>query len=128
MKRIIFWFGIYDLIAGTTMYFPQLWEPLGVVFPEPAVWSQFIAILIIYWGLVSVWSSRNLRARATIMYWQCLIRMVSPILFGYWVIFGGMAAVLAGIGIFDLIFGLVVIFGLPKMLGTTHAELFRDAV
>ncbi len=128
MKRIVFWFGIYDVIAGTTLFFPQLWEPLGLVFPKVALWNQFIAILIIYWGLVSVWSSWNLRARATIMYWQCLIRMVSPILFGYWVIFGGVSAVWAGIGIIDLIFGLVVIFGLPKTLDTTHAKLFRDAV
>ena len=62
------------------------------------------------------------------MYWQGLVRIASPIMFGYWVIFGGMAAVLAGIGIIDLIFGLVVIFGLPKTPDTTHAKLFRDDV
>lgn len=128
MRKFVFWTGIYNIVAGISFLFPRMVSLLGVKLPESNFWVWFAAAAAIYLGIVLVLSSRNLAARASLVYWEGILRVAAFLLFGGFGFLGDLGIVVGILGIVDLLIGLVYLIGLPKTLNTTAANLLLDRV
>ena len=126
MRKFVFWTGIYDVVMAVTLSCPWVVKLFGVKLPESLFWLWFAAALVVYLGIVLVLASRNMSARASLIYWEGVLRIVGFFLlagFGY---FGGLGFIFVLIGIIDLVVGLVYLIGLPKVLKTSAMNLLLD--
>jgi hypothetical protein len=71
--------------------------------------------------------SRNLRARASIVYWEGILRIGLFLLLAGYGFFGGIGIAMAFVGIVDLIIGLGYVFGLPRSLNLSAMDLLKDS-
>ena len=126
MKKFVFWTGIYDIVMAGTISCPWVAKMLGVPLPESYFWLWFAAALVIYLGVVLVISSRNMKARAPVIYWEGILRLVGFVLMAGFGIFGGLGLAVTLLGVVDLIIGLVYLFGLPKALKTPAMNILLD--
>jgi hypothetical protein len=99
---------------------------LGIKLPPSNFWLWFPAALIIFVGIVLILCSRNLSARAPIVYWEAILRIVGFLVLGGFGFFGGFGIILGILGIVDLVIGLIYFIGLPISLGTNAANLLFD--
>lgn len=128
MRRFIFWTGIYNIVAGGSFYFPTLVSLLGIKIPESNFWLWVPATTFVYLGIVLVLCSRNLAARAPIVYWEGILRIVGFFvftIFGFW---GDIGLLVGVLGIVELLIGVVYLIGLPKVLNTTAVNLLLDRI
>ncbi|MCX6001165.1 MAG: hypothetical protein NTY79_01310, partial [Chloroflexi bacterium] len=86
----------------------------------------FSAALVIYLGIVLVISSMNMKARAPVIYWEGILRIVGFFLMAGFGLFGGLGPAVALLGVVDLVIGLVYLVGLPKALNTTAMNILLD--
>jgi len=128
MKKFVFWTGIYNVVAGISFLFPGIASLLGVKLPESNFWVWFAAAAVIYLGIALVLCSRNLAARASLVYWEGILRVAAFFLFGGFGFLGDLGIGIGVLGIVDLLIGLVYLIGLPKALNTTAANLLLDRV
>ena len=126
MQRFVFWTGVYDIVMGITLSCPWIVDSLGVKPPPSNFWLWLPAILVIYLGILLVLSSRNLAARASLVYWEGILRIGGFIVFGGFGFLGDLGIMVGVIGIIDLAIGLVYLIGLPKALKTTSSGLLLD--
>jgi len=128
MQKFIFWTGVYNVVAGFTFLFPRIALFLGVTLPDSNVWVWTVAVAIIYLGIAMIMSSRDLKNRATFVYWEGLLRLVAFLLFSGFGFFGGLGTIMGILGIVDLFIGIVYLMGLPKALHVSPKELLFDQV
>jgi len=128
MQKFVFWTGVYNAIAGFTFLFPGFATRLGVTLPASNVWVWTVAVAIIYLGVALILCSRDLKNRATFVYWEGLLRLVAFFLFAGFGFFGDLGTIMGILGIGDLVIGLVYLIGLPKALQASPAELLFDRV
>ncbi len=126
MKKFVFWTGIYDIVMAGTISCPWVVKMLGVPLPESYFWLWFAAALVIYLGVVLVIASRNMKARAPLIYWEGILRVVGFVLMAGFGLFGGLGLAVTLLGAMDLIIGLVYLVGLPKALNTTPLNILLD--
>ena len=127
MKKFVFWTGVYNILIGLGFLFPPLVDFLGVPTPESGFWVQFSAIIVIYLGLLLILCSRSLRSRASIVYWEGILRIVAFFLLAGYGFFGGLGISMALVGVVDLVIGLIYVFGLPRSLGVKGSQLLLDS-
>jgi len=128
MRKFIFWTGVYNIIVGLGFLFPGFVNLLGVKLPMSNFWLWFPAVTVIYLGIILILCSRNLTARASLVYWEGILRIAGFLLlagFGFW---GGFGIIIGALGIVDLLIGLVYLIGLPKALNNTAANVLLDRV
>jgi hypothetical protein len=127
MKNFVFWTGVYNILLGLGFLFPPLVEFLGVPVPKSGVWVQLPATMVIYLGIVLILCSRSLRSRASIVYWEGILRIVVFFLLAGYGFFGDLGISMALVGTVDLVIGLIYVFGLPKLFGVKGAQLLLDS-
>jgi len=81
MKKFVFWTGVYNIFLGAGFLIPAIPKSLGIQLPISNFWLWLVAVLVIYLGLLLVLCSRNLKTRATIVYWEGVLRVIA---FFYW--------------------------------------------
>jgi len=113
MSSFVFWTGIYNAGLASFLLFPPLYRPLGLNVCSP-VWAWLVAGFLGFTSAVLVLSSRDLPRRATLVYWEAILRFVAALIL--------MPAGLWG----DIMIGLVYVFGLTKELGASHEDLLLD--
>ncbi|MFQ5899039.1 MAG: hypothetical protein ACE5JN_12460 [Candidatus Methylomirabilia bacterium] len=128
MAAFVFWTGIYNIVAAISFFFPRFLHMLRIQTPGSVFWTELIAVVVIYLGIVLILCSRKLAARASIVYWEGYTRVMAFLLMAWFGFFGGIGFLVGILGIIDLVFGLVYIFGLPSALNTTHGKLLLDGV
>jgi hypothetical protein len=128
MKKFVFWTGVYNIVLGLGFVFPPLVDFLQVPAPKAGVWVTLAAIMVIYLGILLIICSRNLRARASIVFWEGILRIVLFFLLAGYGFFGGLGIAMAFVGIVDLVIGLIYVFGLPRSLDVKAGELLMDSV
>ena len=128
MSKFVFWTGVYNIIAGISFLFPGIVSLLGIKLPESNFWVWVVASAVIYLGIALVLCSRNLAARASLVYWEGILRVACFFLFSGFGFFGDLGILSGVLGIVDLLIGLVYLIGLPKTLNTTAANLLLDRV
>jgi len=126
MQRFVFWTGVYNVVAGACFLFPGFVKLIGVSLPSSDFWLWFPAAAVIYLGVLLILCSRNLPARAPLVYWEGILRIVAFFLFGGFGFFGGLGIMLGVIGTIDLVFGLIYLVGLPIALRTGATNLLLD--
>jgi len=126
MRKFIFWTGIYDIVMAGTISCPWVVKMLGVPLPESYFWLWFAAALVIYLGVVLVISSRNIKTRAPVIYWEGILRLVGFVLMAGFGILGGLGIAVTVLGVVDLIIGLVYLIGLPNSMNTTPMNILLD--
>jgi hypothetical protein len=97
---------------------------LGV--PEVRLfWTLILCGVLGVTGCILVLAARDLISRGSIAYYEGIARLVAAALLltlGRFEL-GTLAVV---IGVADLLFGLMQVFGLPVWLGRTHAQMLLD--
>jgi hypothetical protein len=128
MSKFVFWTGVYNIIAGISFLFPGIVSLLGVKLPESNFWVWVVASTVIYVGIALVLCSRKLADRASLVYWEGILRVAGFFLFSGFGFLGDLGILPGILGIVDLLIGLVYLIGLPKTLHTTAANLLLDRV
>lgn len=126
MKKFVFWAGIYNIVGGSGFFFPGIGRLLGFQLPKSNFWLWFWAIALLYGGIVLILCSRNLTARASLVFWQGIMNILGFFLLAGFGFLGGWGILPGVFGIVALLIGLVYLIGLPKTLNTTAANLLLD--
>ena len=100
---------------------------LGVSVPESGFWVQLPATFVIYLGILLILCSRSLRSRASIVYWEGILRVAAFLLLAGYSLFADLGISMAFVGTIDLVIGLVYMFGLPRSLGVKGSQLLLDS-
>jgi hypothetical protein len=125
MSRFVFRSGVYNAGLALVLIFPPVYRALGLNIPAH-FWGWLVAGFLAYTGAALVLASRDLRRRASLVYWEALLRYVAALLLIPAGLFGDLGLVAVPLGLGDLCIGLVYMFGLPKDLGLTHRALPWD--
>jgi hypothetical protein len=128
MKKFVFWTGVYNIVLGLGFLLPPLVDFLQVSAPASGFWVRLPATIVIYLGVMLVICSRKLGERASIVYWEGILRILLFLLLAGYGFFGSIGISMALVGIVDLVIGLVYIFGLPRSLQVNSADLLMDRV
>lgn len=126
MQKFVFWTGVYNIVAGVTLLFPGLPVFIGVRLPENIFWLWLPVSLVIYLGVMLILCSRDLQARACLVYWEGILRIVAFVLLAYFGFIKDSGIMLGIIGAGDLVIGLIYLFGLTKTLQLTHLSIMLD--
>jgi len=125
MSSFVFWSGVYNAALAFSLLFPPLYRAIGLKVCDP-VWAWLIAGFLAYTSVVLVFSSRDLSQRATLVYWEALLRFVAALILVPAGLFGDIGGIAAILGLGDFLIGLVYVFGLTKALGRSHEDLLFD--
>jgi hypothetical protein len=125
MTKFVFWSGVYNVGLALTLIFPPLYRALGLNVPTP-FWGWLTASFLAYTGAVLILSSRNLRRRASFVYWESFLRYLAALLLVPAGLFGDLGLIAAPLGLVDLLIGLGFMFGLPREFGFSHESLLWD--
>ncbi len=125
ISSFVFWSGIYNAALASSLLCPAVYRAIGLNVCNP-VWAWLIAGFLAYTSVVLVFASRDLRRRASLVYWEALLRFVAALLLIPAGLFGDVGLIAAVLGLGDLLIGLVYVFGLTKELGASHGDLLFD--
>ena len=125
MTRFIFWTGVYNAGLALFLVFPPAYRAIGLNICSP-VWGWLIAGFLAFTSAVLILSSRRLNQRASLVYWEALLRYVAFLVLVPAALFGDIGLIAALLGLGDLVIGLVYMFGLVKGLGMSHWDLLFD--
>ena len=125
MENFVFWTGVYNLGLALVLAVPAAYRALGLNIPAP-FWGWLVGGFLAYTGVVLILSSRDLRRRASLVYWESILRYLAALLLVPAGLVGGLGWIAVLLGLGDLAIGLVYMFGLPKDLGVSHSALVLD--
>ena len=125
MTRFVFRSGVYNVGLGLFLTFPPLYLALGLNVPTP-LWGWLVGGFLAYTGVVLILSSRDLRRRASFVYWESILHYIAALLLIPAGSLGDLGIIAVPLGLGDLAIGLVYMIGLPKELKVSHHFLFRD--
>ena len=106
MTRFVFWSGVYNVGLGLFLTFPPLYLALGLNVPTP-LWGWLIGGFLAYTGVVLILSSRDLRRRASFVYWESILRYIAALLLIPAGLLGDLGMIAVPLGLGDLAIGLV---------------------
>ncbi|MCX7099810.1 MAG: hypothetical protein NTV43_18100 [Methylococcales bacterium] len=127
MKNFIFWSGVYNAGLALFLLFPPLYRGVGLNICDP-IWGWLIAGFLAYTSVALILASRDLRSRASYVYWESLLRYIAALVLVPAGLFGSLGLIAVPLGLGDLSIGLVYMLGLPKELGLSHQALLYDRV
>jgi hypothetical protein len=125
MIKFVLWSGVYNVGLGLFLTCPPLYRAVGLNVPTP-FWGWLTGGFLAYTGAVLILSSRDLRRRASFVYWESFLRYFAALLLIPAALFGDLGLIAGPLGLGDLAIGLVYMFGLPKELVASHRSLFFD--
>jgi hypothetical protein len=125
MSSFVFWSGVYNAALAFFLLFPPLYRAVGLNVCSP-VWAWLIAGFLGYTSVALIYASRDLTRRATLVYWEALLRFVAALILIPAGVFGDIGWIAAILGLGDLLIGLVYVFGLTKSLNCSHEDLLFD--
>ena len=125
MRPFVFWSGVYNAGLSLLLLCPPLYRLLGLNICAP-LWGWLIAGFLGFTSAVLILAARDLRRRASLVYWEALLRYVAALLLIPAGLFSDIGLIAVPMGLGDLAIGLVYMFGLPKELGISHHALLCD--
>lgn len=127
MKKFIYWSGIYNAVLGMFLIFPPVYHSVGLNLCSPIL-GWLIAGFLNFTGVVLILCSRQLRQRASLVYWEAVLRYFAALLLIPSAIFSDIGLIALPLGVVDLFIGLAYTFGLSNELKLSHRDLFFDRV
>jgi len=125
MRKFVFWSGTYNAGLALFLLFPPLYRALGLNIPAP-LWGWLLAGFLGFTSAVLILASRDLRRRASLVYWESLLRYIAALLLIPAGLFDDLGLIAVPLGLTDLVIGLVYMVGLPKELAVSHQALLYD--
>src|SRR5208337_2570020 len=125
MANFVFWSGIYNGGLSLILTFPPIYRALGLNVPTP-LWGWLVGAFLAYTGAVLILSSRDLRRRASLVYWESFLRYIAALLLIPAGLFGDLGMIAVPMGLGDLVIGLTYMVSLPKIFGLSHHSLLHD--
>jgi hypothetical protein len=125
IKSFVFWTGVYNAGLALTLTCPAAYRWLGLNIPTP-FWGWLFAGFLIFTSAALILASRDLRRRASFVYWEAILRYIAALLIIPAGLFGDLGLIAVPLGLVDLVIGLVYTFSLPKELGVSHCALLCD--
>lgn len=126
MQKFVLATGVYNILLGLSFLIPGLPGFLSINVPVSNLWVYAIASFVICLGVLLILCSKDLQARASLVYWEGVFRILFFLLLAYFGFMGNVGVMVGVIGIIDLLIGLGYLFGLPKALHTSHMDLLLD--
>ena len=126
MKQFVFWTGVYNILLAASSLIPAVAELMGLATPPSRFYVWLPGILIIYLGIVLILASRNLQERASLVFWEGILRLAGFVVATRYGFFGEFGVSLGMVGVVDLLVGLVYIIGLPIALDRSMIGLLLD--
>lgn len=87
---------------------------------------MFPAIFLFFLGIILIYSSRDLKNRATIVFWDGMSRVAAFLGFSWFGLFAGMGLDMVLAASADLAIALVYFIGLPRDLGRSFMSILLD--
>ncbi len=125
ITKFVFWTGVYNAGLALLLTCPPAYRALGLNICSP-VWGWLIAGFLAFTSAVLILCSRDLKRRASLVYWEALLRYVAALVLVPAALFGDIGLIAAPLGLGDLVIGLVYMVGLVKALGVSHRDLLFD--
>ncbi len=125
LSSFVFWSGVYNAALAFVLLFPPLYRALGLNVCSP-VWAWLIAGFLAYTSVVLIWSSRDLARRASLVYWEAILRFIAALILVPAGLLSDIGLIAAVLGLGDLAIGLAYVFGLTRELGASHEDLLLD--
>jgi hypothetical protein len=125
MRPFVFWSGVYNAGLALFLLCPPLYRAFGLGVPAP-LWGWLLAGFLGFTSAVLILASRDLRRRASLVYWEALLRYTAALLLIPAGLFGDIGLIAVPLGLGDLVIGLVYMFGLPRELALSHRALLCD--
>ena len=125
MATFVFWSAVYNAGLAFFLLFPPLYRALGLNVPAP-LWGWLVAGFLAFTSAALILASRDLRQRASLVYWESFLRYIAALLLIPAGLFGDLGLIAVPLGLADLGIGLIYMFGLPKELNVSHRALLRD--
>jgi hypothetical protein len=123
--KFVFYTGIYNSLLAAFLLCPPAYHALGLNIGQ-RIWGWVLAAFLAYTAVTLIICSRNLWARAAIVYHEALLRFVAAALLIPFGIFGDIGLIAAAMGLVDAAIGYFYMQGLTKTLNVTHKKLFLD--
>lgn len=117
--------GVYNAGLALALACPPVYRALGLNIPSP-FWGWLVGSFLAFTSVVLILSARDLQRRASLVYWESLLRYLAALLLVPAGLFGDLGWIGVPLGLADLAIGLVYMFGLPKELGVSHRVLLGD--
>lgn len=105
---------------------PGLLARAGLKPPESPFWLMFPAIFIFFIGIILVYCSRDLKHRATIVFWDGMSRVASFLIILWFSLFPGMGFDMVLAASVELAIAIVYFAGLPRVLGRSFMDILLD--
>ena len=125
MTPFVFWTGVYNAGLALLLTCPPAYRALGLNICSP-VWGWLIAGFLAFTSAVLILCARDLKRRASMVYWEAQLRYAAALVLVPAALFGDVGLIAAPLGLGDLAIGLVYMFGLVKELGLSHQALLFD--
>ena len=126
MKKFVFLTGILNVILGILFTMPCVIRQAGVQPPDNPFWLMFPAIFLFFLGFILIYCSRDLKNRATIVFWDGLSRVAAFLGCSWFGLFAGMGFDLVLAASADLVIAIVYFIGLPRVLGRSFTSILLD--
>jgi hypothetical protein len=101
MRQLVFWSGVYNAGLALFLLYPPLYLALGLNIPAP-LWGWLLAGFLGFTSAVLILSSRDLRRRASLVYWESLLRYAAELLLIPVGLFGDLGLIALPLGLGDL--------------------------
>ncbi len=126
MSRFIFWTGAINILLGVSSLFPSISSAISSIQPDSRFYVWLPGILVSYLGVLLILASRDLPNRASIVYWEGILRLAGFAVATRYGFFGEFGVGLGLVGIYDLVVGLTYLVGLPITLNRNVIALLLD--
>ena len=124
--RLMRGFGLYTIALGLLLFFPVTLDVLRIARPSHTAWTELSGFLVMFTGGVVLWCSRQVRARAALLYWKGLLSVAVGLHLVWFGFFEYMGAMLGVFGLADLALGVIILTRLPREAHAQPLQLLQD--
>ncbi len=125
LGKFIFFTGCYNGFLSLFLLYPTLYRAFGLNVSQP-VWGWVLSAFLAFTAAVLIIASRDLRGKASIVYWEAMLRFAAAAILIPAGLLGDLGVIAAVLGAGDALIGCVYVFGLAKTLQATHRQLLFD--
>lgn len=127
MKLFVQACAVYNFSGALSFVMPGLLPALGAKVPDSMFWLVLPAMFAVFAGLTLLFAARDLRTRASLVYWNGLVRLSFVVaVFGFGV-GRDVGSFIQWLALGDIPLAIGAVFVLPRRLRRGHVELMLGA-
>ncbi len=119
MRKFVYVTGMFDYLVGAATWAGALYDPQ----PQQFVALMTLGTFLMMAAALLVWASKDLVARAPVVFWQGLVRLTAASSIVYAVPAGLSQPWEYSLVVFDGVIALTYLIGMPRVTGRSVFEL-----